>query len=231
MNDAAAGLNFTPTHGSFDLKVTNAQTDATVTTNISIDLDGIGADTGLDDLQAAIDAIANVSATITTDGRLKIDAGSGFEFRFANDDSGVLAALGINVFFTGSASDDIAVSELVSGDHRFLANSLGGGASDNRNAVKMAQFIDNPVATIGDTTLDAYYNTLISDIAQSTASQSVIARGRTGFRDSLLGQREQFSGVSLDEEAIMILQFQRGFQSAARLISIIDELFNVLLTM
>jgi flagellar hook-associated protein 1 FlgK len=48
---------------------------------------------------------------------------------------------------------------------------------------------------------------------------------------SLKSQREQYSGVSLDEEAIKIMEFQRSYQSAARLISTIDELFGVLLSM
>jgi flagellar hook-associated protein 1 FlgK len=46
-----------------------------------------------------------------------------------------------------------------------------------------------------------------------------------------MNQRSQFSGVSLDEEAIKILEFQHAFQAAARLISTIDELFTTLVTM
>lgn len=43
--------------------------------------------------------------------------------------------------------------------------------------------------------------------------------------------REQASGVSLDEEALQVLQFQRCYQAAARMVQVIDELLDSLLTM
>ena len=36
--------------------------------------------------------------------------------------------------------------------------------------------------------------------------------------------RERTSGVSLDEEAVMLIQFQRAYQAAARMISVLDDL-------
>ena len=109
-------------HGSFELKVANKQTGITQVETIRIDLDGIGGDdTSLEDLRAAIDAEANVTATITTTGELKLDADPNFEVRFGNDSSGALAALGINTFFTGSGSTDIGINSLIKQDQNFLA--------------------------------------------------------------------------------------------------------------
>lgn len=117
----AAGLDFTPTHGSFQLRIVNQATGIAQTTTISVDLDGIGADTSLDDLRAAIDAAANVSATIDSQGRLQLTADAGYEIRFANDTSGTLAALGVNTFFTGHDSSTIGVNEIVAKDHAYFA--------------------------------------------------------------------------------------------------------------
>jgi flagellar hook-associated protein 1 FlgK len=36
--------------------------------------------------------------------------------------------------------------------------------------------------------------------------------------------REEISGVSLDEEAVYMLEFQRAYQATARLITVLDEL-------
>jgi flagellar hook-associated protein 1 FlgK len=228
----AAGLEFQPVHGSFDLKVTDKSTGITTTTNIAIDLDGIGSnDTTLASLQAALDAVGNVSATMTTDRRLTITADNNFDIRFGNDTSGALAALGINTFFTGSDSNDIGVNSTIAADPQLFATSQGGGPSDGRNAIALATFFDNAVAALGNVSLDAFYNNTVSSIAQSSASASVLANGFSSFRDGMLNQRDQFSGVSLDEEAVLILQFQQAFQSAARIISTIDELFTTLLQM
>ena len=46
-----------------------------------------------------------------------------------------------------------------------------------------------------------------------------------------MNQRAQISGVSLDEETIKILEFQRAYQAAARVISTVDELFGVLMSL
>lgn len=224
-----AGLDFTPTHGSFQLKITNQFTGITETTNISIDLDGIGTDTTLEDLRDAINAVANVNASITTTGRLQIDAATGFEFAFADDTSGALAALGINTFFTGSDSGNIAVNSVVANNHAFFAASRGGGPSDGSNAVRLAGFIDGPVDGLSGTSLNDFYDSLITTVAQGSAKESALTEGFGGFLESLNNQREQYSGVSLDEEAIILIEFQHAFQASARLISTIDELFNVLL--
>ena len=226
----AAGLAFTPAHGSFQLKVANATSGITQTTAVNVDLDGVGTDMTLDDLRAALDAIDGVSATITTQGRLQITADAGFEFRFADDTSGVLAALGINTFFTGSSSGDIGVNSALVADPGLLATSQGGGPADNRNALELAQFLDRPLAGLGGTSLDEFYNSAVGAVAQSSAAETAIADGLDGFRTSLQNQRDQFSGVSLDEEAIRLMQFQRAYQAAARVISTVDELLQTLLS-
>ena len=58
-----------------------------------------------------------------------------------------------------------------------------------------------------------------------------MAQGAQGFVDALNNQKAQFSGASIDEEMIQIMQFQNSFQSAARFISVIDQLFSVLTQM
>lgn len=227
-----AGLAFSPTHGSFQVKVVNTLTGLAETTNIEVDLDGIdpAGDTTLNTLRADLDSVDGLTAVITTDGRLQLTADAGFEIRFSSDTSGALAALGINTFFTGSDSSNVGVNAVVAGDQAYLATGQGGGPADGRNVVELAAFIDNPLQSLGGQSLSDFYDTTVSELAQSAASEAAVAEGFAAFRDSLLSQREQFSGVSLDEEAIDVLEFQRAYQAAARLISIIDELFTTLLS-
>jgi len=225
----AAGLEFMPGHGSFLLKVRNQSTGAIEVSNLAIDLDGIGADTSLEDLRAALDAIDRVTAEITADGRLKLTADGGYELRFGNDTSGVLAALGINTFFTGTNSGNIAVNPLLRQDQRYLATGRGGGPADNANAIALAAFLDNPVAALGGLSLEDFHTALIGSVAQSAAAEEALTSGFERFRDALNTQREQRSGVSLDEEAVRIMQLQRNYQAAARIVATIDELLNTLL--
>lgn len=229
LNSTQSGLPFQATHGSFQIKVTNKTTGLTNTTTINVDLDGIGVDTTLNSLSAAIGGVANLSSSVSTDGRLSIDAGADFEFRFSDDTSGALAAIGINTLFTGADSSDIQINSVVKQNQQFLATGQGGGPSDGNNAVLLAAFAENPVDSLGGISLDGYYEKVVSNLAQSSASEAALSEGALAFRESLLGQREQFSGVSIDEETINVLTFQRAYQSAARLVSTIDELFTILL--
>ena len=48
---------------------------------------------------------------------------------------------------------------------------------------------------------------------------------------SLVAQREAMSGVSLDEEALALIKFERAFQGAARYITVVDELIGEMLNM
>ena len=119
--------------------------------------------------------------------------------------------------------------DTVVSDHSMLALGQGGGPSDNRNAAIMSQFHDQQLNTLNNESLVSFYETVVANVAQSTASETTIAEGLDGYKQSLLSQRQQFSGVSLDEEAVQLLEFQHAFQAAARLISTADELFTILL--
>ncbi len=220
------------THGSFELKVTNRTTGITQVETIRIDLDGIGTnDTSLEDLRTAIDSAANVTATITTTGELRLDADPDFELRFADDTSGVLAALGINTFFTGSDSSSIGINSLIKGNNKLLATGKGGGPSDNRNMLQLATVFDQPLESLGNSGIEEFYRTVVAGIAQGTSAEKAKAAGLDLFRQSLVSQREQFSGVSLDEEAVRLIEFQQAYAASARIIRAVDELFDVLVSL
>ena len=226
---ANAGLPFAPEHGSFKLTVRNTTTGAAVESLVQVDLNGIGTETSLEDLRAAIDGVDGVTATITSENKLRITTDAGYEIRFGNDTSGVLAALGVNTFFTGSTSDDIGVNSLIASDQRYLATGRGGGDGDNTNALAMAQFIDQSSTRLNGMSIDQFYTSLVGGLAQSAAAEQALAEGSQGFLESLQTQRQQRSGVSLDEEAIQIMQLQHNYQAAARIITTVDELLNTLL--
>jgi flagellar hook-associated protein 1 FlgK len=228
----AAGLPFAVKHGGFDLKVVNTATGEVTTSRIAVDLDGLNSnDTTLASLAASIGGTANVSASIDTSGRLSLTAASGYEIKFGDDTSGALAALGINTFFSGKDSASIGVQKALKTDPRLIATGRGGGPGDNSNIAALAGVLDKPIAALQGQSLTGFYESVVSKVGQSAAAEAGLAKGSDAYLQSLLSQREQYSGVSLDEETIKIMEFQRSFQSAARMISTIDELLGVLMNM
>jgi flagellar hook-associated protein 1 FlgK len=224
-----AGLEFTPVNGSFQVMVHDKNTGTTQTTDVLVDLNGLGDETTLEDLAAALDAIDGITAAITPDGKLTIASDSSqSEFAFGGDTSGVLAALGLNTFFSGSSASSLGISEVVREDPAKFAASRGGIAADTENAVELAAFLDRPIPSQDGRTLAALYDCWISETAQaSSTSQSVAEAART-FETTLRGQKLALSGVNLDEEAVRMIGLQRSFQASARYIAALADLLEIL---
>lgn len=232
LSTADNGIAFPPRTGSFFVDVRDNSTGAVVRTQINIDLDGIGADTSLNSLAADINAnVSNLSATVLADGRLQLTATSGYSFTFADDTSHALAALGVNTFFAGEDALTIDVNPLVSGNPGFIAAARSGLSGDGSNATALAALGDTAVASLGGVSLSAYYNSTVADIAVSSSSAQSALDASSIILDSLTAQREAVSGVSLDEEAVSLISFQRAYEGAARYMRVVDEMLQELLTL
>jgi flagellar hook-associated protein 1 FlgK len=223
-----AGLEYAPVNGSFQVVVCNTQTGATQTTDVRVDLNGLGHDTTLTDLAAILDEVEGISVEITSQGKLTMSADSSeFEFAFAADTSGVLAALGLNTFFRGSGARDLGVSEAVREDPSTFAASRGGIGIDTANAIELAAFLDRPISSEGGLSTSALYDGLIGEATQASSITQAVAEGARVFESTLRGQKLAISGVNLDEEAIHMISLQRSFQAAARYIATLAELLDI----
>jgi flagellar hook-associated protein 1 FlgK len=228
----AAGLPFTPTSGTFDVLVRNKRTGLTQTTSIRVQLDGLDGDTTLTQLVSSLDAIDGIAAAVTPTRELSISRDSSdIEFSFADDTSGTLAALGINTFFSGHRAQDLGVNQVLRDDPSKFAASAGGIGEDTQVAVRLAAFLDQPLDSAGGTPLATLYDRLISKTTQGATVVKAVAEGFRTFETALSSQQMATSGVSLDEEAVRMITFQRSFQASARYINTISELLDVLVNL
>ncbi|RIK72894.1 MAG: flagellar hook-associated protein FlgK [Planctomycetota bacterium] len=229
----AAGLPFTPVNGEFKLLLYNASTKLQQTHRIKVDLDGLQDDSTLASLAAEIDGIAGVAAEVTADGRLKLSAESAeTRLAFADDSSGLLAAMGVNTFFTGSTATDLAINEVVAQDgSKFAASAAGAIGVDVRNAQRLVALHDQGLASLDGGSITGIYDTLINETAQGGAVAESIADGFKVFEETLLAQAESVSGVNLDEEAIDMIQLQRTYQASAKYVATLAELLDVLVNL
>lgn len=232
LNDPASGLKFSPTNGSFVIHVRDKATGTLSSELIRIDLDGLnGDDTSLDDLAAAIDAVENISARVSG-GKLVIEAdGDAVEITFSQDSSGVLASLGVGTFFTGTDARDIAVSSQVEGNPNLLSVASNNQPADNTTALAIANLANQSLKSLGGRSLSQSYDTTVLKVGSVAATARTDAEASGAILDTLAAQRESVSGVSLDEEAIKLIQYQRAYQGAARIISATDEMMQTLLNM
>jgi flagellar hook-associated protein 1 FlgK len=227
-----AGLRFSPVNGSLQVQVFNTQTGLTQTTDVLVKLNGLDDDTSLESLQQALDAIDGVSARLTSSRGLVIEADSPVvQFAFANDTSGVLTALGVGGFFTGTSAGDIGVSRVVKTNPAKFAASRGGIGADTDNAVELAGFLDRALDSGGGTSLATLYDRMIADTTQGAAVAKAVAEGFEVFQQTLEAQNLAISGVSIDEEAVRMIQYQRAFQASAKFLSTVSDLLDLLVNL
>jgi len=231
-----AGLAFTPVSGSFEVVISNkTNRQLTQTTAISIAINGFDEDTTLSSLAAQLDAIDGLEASVTSSGALHLAAeSSDVDFAFSGDTSGVLAALGINTFFTGSTAASLGVNSELTGavaNAGKFAVSLEGIGIGAGNAERLAAFPDLTIASAGDASLTDLYNQLLNEITQGSSTAQSLAEGFRVFEDTLDGQQQAVSGVSIDEEAIKMITLQRIYQASARYIQTITELLDLLVNL
>lgn len=239
LDSAEAGLAFPPTNGSFFLTVLDTQTRTPVTSRIDVDLDGTAAGTTLNELVAMInEQVEGATATVTSDNRLAINADDGFSFTFGTDGqdaradtSGVLVGLGVNTFFTGTDSSNIGINSKLIENPSLLASASEFRPGDGSIAGRIAALNSSNSERLETTSIPSFYRSISARIAVRGASaRDDVITTETVFQ-SLSAQREAVSGVSLDEEAIALVKFERAFQGAARFIRTVDDLLAELVSL
>ncbi len=234
-NASTSALPFGAVNGAFTVVVRDAATGAAQKTRIDVDLDGIDStgaagfadDTSLASLAADLDSVANLSATIDASGRLSIAASDGFEVSFEEDTSGALATLGVNTFFEGTDARDIGVRAEIEKNPQLVV--AGAEEGSNEAALAIVRLREEAVDLTGGVSLGEAWRRTTERVSIETRSAGTRSAASGQVRSSLDAQRLALSGVSVDEETVNLLNFQRQYQAAARFISTVDEMTNLLI--
>ena len=220
------GLDITPEAGSFTIKVFDSsgnEYDVTITYNPT--------DT-LADIINQINASGYLTASLSS-GHLIIQADSGYTFSLAQgdgqDDTNLIAALGLNNFFEGNSAQDIYVSQRLQENPRFIAAAFSPNSpGDNRNALSILNLQHEKI--IDEQTLDQFIGKVSSELGEEVKSAQSSKKHEEILISQLKDYRERISGVSLDEEMAELIKFQYNFAAAARIITVVDELLTTILS-
>ena len=229
----AAGLVPPPKNGVFSIMVQNKETGVSVTTEILVPLTGSGQEKmTLQDLVAQINEIEGITAGITIDNKLEIASSSPeLQFAFADDTAGILPALGLNTFFTGTDSRTIGVNQTLRSDPGKFAVSQTGIGADTENGVKLAAMPEERHSEYGNKSITEAYRFTVTDIMSKAGVLKAVSTGDISYYMSLQVQRDAISGVEIDEETMMLMNYQRLYQASAKYVSIINEMLDALIRM
>jgi flagellar hook-associated protein 1 FlgK len=128
------------------------------------------------------------------------------------------------------AGASLKVNQMVVNDVRRIAAAAQPGApGDNTIANMIATVQNRRIMSDGTSTLDDYYNAQVGQVG-TVAQRAVKAQeSQKNIVGQLANIRESISGVSLDEEATKMIEFQKMYDASARLIRTADEMFDTLL--
>ncbi|HUS58140.1 MAG TPA: flagellar hook-associated protein FlgK [Planctomycetota bacterium] len=144
------------------------------------------------------------------------------------DTGGLLPALMINPFFTGTGAGNIDLSAHIRADIRNLAAAKTSPPGDNANAVKMAQIKYQRVVGGNTQTLNEFFAGVVgkAGIAAQQAMRSQETQSK--LVENLELQRDSVAGVSLEEEMARLMQTQQAYYAAVRLLTAVDEMLKSL---
>jgi flagellar hook-associated protein 1 FlgK len=140
--------------------------------------------------------------------------------------------------FTYNASSPVLTASTLALDPNITISALapvepGTPPVSNGAALTLANLGNStaPADQIGGQTILQFVNSL----AQQVGQQASDAQTGQSLHTQLLAQaktlRDQVSGVSLDAEAIQVLELQKGYQAAGKMVSVIDSLTATLINM
>jgi flagellar hook-associated protein 1 FlgK len=110
-----------------------------------------------------------------------------------------------------------------------IAASLNGTAGDNSNVNAMLA-LQNQAIVNGQTPLNAYSN-LVFQIGNEVSTAQSEQQGAQASIQQVQNQIGSVSGVSINEEAANLIQYQQAYQAAAQVASVIQSLTSTVITM
>lgn len=211
----------------------------------------INAGDSLATIAAAFDNITGLSASV-------VPEGAGSRIRIASDDGAsitvtqaagntLLNDIGMHVIETGVASNISVRSDILSQPNRISRAALQWDASKGAAGAYFVSVGDATVAhemaeaLRGNNSFDGAGSLTPMVVSFSDYAASIVSGNATAaetnatqlvFQDALVSNLKQksdtISGVNLDEEMSEMILFQQAFSASARLVGIIQEMFDAL---
>jgi flagellar hook-associated protein 1 FlgK len=129
------------------------------------------------------------------------------------------------------SAKNMTVNAAIISDVNKIAASADSGGDGNLNALAMAALREGKYMENNASSFDGYYNGVIGTVGVEASNASQTLSYRQTMVDHLNTRRESISGVSIDEEMTYLIQHQQAFSAAARMINVINELLDELLSL
>ena len=136
-----------------------------------------------------------------------------------------------------SAARNFSVSSGVLSNSDKISAGLN-SSTDGANALELVKLQSKLVfdsitldsSGSGTFTFDEFYSSIVSTVGIESFSSQATYSQQEAILLQLNTRRESISGVSIDEELINMIKFQQAYNAAARLIGVVDELLDTVIS-
>lgn len=145
-----------------------------------------------------------------------------------SDSSDLLVSTGLGGFFTGDSASTIQVAEGLQADPDLLATALSDATGDNANVQRLLGLQTAAVSGLSSRTFDGAWQGLVSEVATESSRHGATMEAQSLVLESLSARRESMSGVNLDEELLLLEEYQQMYQASARFLQAVQETTDIL---
>ncbi len=103
------------------------------------------------------------------------------------------------------------------------------GAGNGDNALKIAKIRFEKVMIGNSETINGFYQGMIAGIGLKGETSAREVSNRSLIVENLVNMRKSISGVNIDEELVNLVKFQHGYAAAARFISEMNKMLDVII--
>ena len=100
---------------------------------------------------------------------------------------------------------------------------------DGRAALEIASLRNSSIMIGRASTLDDYFADSVTNVGLKGEQAEMNLASQRAIMDDLRSLRESISGVNIDEELADIIKFQHGYNAAARIVTVMDEMLDTVI--
>lgn len=160
---------------------------------------------------------------------------SGYTIAIQDNGTNFPGAVGISQFFSGSDASNIDVKSEYKKDPTLIQGS-GAPISGNRDVANaMLQLQYNSLnfyakdGSVSLNTISGYYSAITTKVATDASAATTSYDTNEALYNTVNTQFQSISGVNKDEELAKLMQYQKSYTAAAKIISTINEMLDTLL--
>jgi flagellar hook-associated protein FlgK len=148
-----------------------------------------------------------------------------------SDTTGFLAGVGINCFFSGQDASSIDIHSDIRQSVSRIAVSISMEGTDNLNCLALARLGDQSSEDLGGLTVKEFYRQLAVDVGQKISILDMQYENTEGILRSLEQQRDTISGVDVNEQASLMIVYERIFQAMAKYMNTVRNSLDTVMTL